>query len=58
MADRDFGLTGDDLMRIAFTIVDKYGRPNPFHNGMVGRGWIDGFKLRRPRITLRNPQSL
>ena len=58
MADRGFGLTRDDLMRIAFTIVDKSGRPNPFHDGMAGRGWMDGFKRRHPKISLRTPQSL
>ena len=58
MADRGFGLTRDDLMRLAFVIVDKSGRPNPFHDGMAGRGWMDGFRQRHPKITLRTPQSL
>ena len=58
MADREFGLTRGDLMRLAFVIVEKSGRPNPFHDGMAGRGWMDGFRQRHPKITLRTPQSL
>ena len=58
MADHGFGLTRDDLMRLAFVIVDKSGRPNPFHDGMAGRGWMDGFRQCHPKITLCTPQSL
>ena len=58
MADRGFGLTRDDLVRLAFVIVDKSGCPNPFHDGMAGRGLMDGFRQHHPKITLRTPQSL
>ena len=52
MADRGFGLTRDDLMRLAFVIVEKSGRPNPFHDGMAGRGWMDGW-MGSNNVTLR-----
>ena len=50
MADHGFGLTRNDLMRLAFVIVVKSGCPNPFQDGMPGRGWMDGF---RRHVTLR-----
>ena len=43
MTDCGFRLTRDDFMRLAFVIVEKSGRPNPFHDGMAGRGWMDGW---------------
>ncbi len=58
MADRGFGLSREDLMRIVFTIVAKSGRPNPFHDGIAGCGWMDRFRQRHPRITLHTPQAL
>ena len=38
MADRGFGLVSEDVMRAAFTIVERSGCPHPFHDGMAGRG--------------------
>ena len=35
MADRGFGLVSEDLMKAAFTIVERSGRPHLFHNGMA-----------------------
>ena len=58
MCDRGFGLQFEDLMRLAYVIVERSGRPHPFQNGMAGRGWMDGFRRRHPKITLRTPQSL
>jgi hypothetical protein len=58
MADRGFGLTPDDLMKLAYTIADKSGRPHPFRNGIAGRGWLEGFRKRHREISLRSPQSL
>jgi len=58
MADRGFGLQSEDLMRLAYVIVSRSGRPHPFHNGMAGRGWMEGFRKRHPKITLRIPQAL
>ena len=58
MADRGFGLVSEDLMRTAFTIVERSGRPHPFRNGMAGRGWLEAFRRRHPQISLRTPQAL
>ena len=38
MADMGFGLTREDIMRLAFVIVDRSGRKHPFHDGKAGRG--------------------
>ena len=53
MADRGFGLASEDLMRTAFTIVERSGRAHPFHNSMVGRGWLEAFRRHYPEISLR-----
>ena len=45
-------------MGIAFSIVNETGRQHPFHNGMAGRAWFDGFMRRHLRITVRSPQAL
>ena len=58
MTDCGFRLTRDDFMRLAFVIVEKSGRPNPFHDRMAGCGWMDGFRQRHPKIALHTPQSL
>ena len=58
MSEMGFGLTKEGVMGIAFSIVNKTGRQHPFHNGMAGRAWFDGFMRRHPRITVRSPQAL
>ena len=58
MADRGFGLTTEDLMRTAFAIVERSGRPHPFHDGMAGRGWLEAFRQRHPVLSRRTPQAL
>ena len=58
MSDIGFGLGRDDVMRAAFAIVEKSGRPHSFKNGMAGRGWWEGFMRRYPRLSLRKPQPL
>ncbi len=58
MADRGFGLVSEDLMRAAFAIVEKSGRPHPFRDGMAGRGWLEAFRWRHSELTLRTPQAL
>ena len=55
MADMGFGLTREDIMHLAFNIVEKCGRQHPFRDGMAGRGWFDRFQSRHPRLTLRIP---
>jgi len=33
-----YGLTKEDVQRLAFSLVVKMGRKHPFTNGMAGRG--------------------
>ena len=58
MGDMGFGLTRDDVMRTAYTIVERSGRKHPFQNGMAGRAWFDGFKSCHPQLTLHSAQPL
>ena len=58
MADWGFALQSEDLMRLAYVIVSRSGQPHPFNNGMAGCGWMEGFRKRHPKITLRTPQAL
>lgn len=58
MAEMGFGLTKEDVLRLAFRIVDKSGRQHPFTNGLAGRAWFEGFKSRHPKLTMRTPQPL
>ena len=41
---------------LAFKIVDKSGRKNPFRGGggggEAGRAWFEGFRRRHPQISL------
>ena len=58
MADMGFGLTREDVMGMAFAIVEKTQRPHPFENGHAGRGWYEAFMARHPKLSLRTPQAL
>ena len=58
MADRWFGLVSEDLMKAAFAIVERSGRPHPFHDGVAGRGWLEAFRRHHPEMSLRTPQAL
>ena len=58
MAEMGFGLTSEDVMQMAYIIVDKSWRAHPFTNGKAGRGWFEGFRARYPRLTIRTPQPL
>ena len=58
MSEMGFGLGREDVMRMAFQIVEKSGRSHPFKDGMAGRSWMDGFMKRFPRLTLRTPHAL
>ena len=53
-----YGLTKEDVQRLAFSIVQKIQCKHPFKDGKAGRGWFDGFKSRHPQLTFRTPQSL
>ena len=58
MAEMGFGLSSEDVMQMAYVIVDRSGRTHPFKNGKAGRGWFEGFRARYPRLTIRTPQPL
>ena len=58
MCDMGFGISRQDVMRVAFSIVEKSGRRHPFTNGMAGRAWFDGFRSRNPNLTMRISQPL
>ena len=58
IADMGYGLTKEDVQRLAFSLVEKIGCKHPFNNGKAGRGWFDGFKSCHPQLTFRTPQSL
>lgn len=45
-------------MCLAFVIAEKSGKKHPFHVGMAGRGWFDGFRAHHPQLVLRTPQPL
>ena len=58
MADMGYVLTRETVMELAFTIVQKSERKNPFRGGKAGRAWFEGFRRRHPQLSLRAPQPL
>ena len=43
-------ITGDDVMWMAYTIVNQSGRKLPFQDGMAGHLWFNGFRSHRPNL--------
>ena len=58
MADMGFGLTREDLRLTAYRLAEQLGKPHPFLNEMAGRGWLDGFLARHPKLVLQSTQPL
>ena len=58
MGQMGFCLGKEDVLRLAYRIVDKSGRKHPFTDGVAGRAWFDGFMKRHPKLTIRTPQPL
>ena len=58
MADMGFGLTREDLRHTAYRLAEKLEKSHPFQDGIVGRGWLDGFLARHPMLVLRSTQPL
>ena len=58
IADMGYGLTREDIQRLACKTAEKTGCKHPFKDGKAGRGWFDGFKARHPNLSFRIPQSL
>ena len=54
-ADIGFGLISCKSLTVLW---GKNHRKHPFHDGMAGRGWFEGFKARHPTLTIRTPQPL
>ena len=48
MCDMGYGLTVEDIRRVAYVIASNSGRPHPFKNGKAGRDWYEGFLRRFP----------
>ena len=57
MADMGYGLSREDIMRVAFQIVEEMKRPHPFKDGAAGKSWLQGF-LSRHKLSVRSPQLL
>ena len=58
MSDMGFGLSRQDIMRLAYEVAEKSGISHPFKNGAAGRKWFDNFMHRHSNLTFRKPQSL
>ncbi len=55
MADKGFGLSREDTMRMAYTMAEKMGKKHSFKDQASGRGWYERFQRRHPNLS---PQSL
>ena len=53
-----YGLTKEDVQRLAFSIVEKIGCKHPFTDRKTGCRWFDWFKSRHPQLTFHTPQLL
>ena len=53
-----FGLSRQEVMHLAFQIVEQSGVKHPFRNGTAGRKWFKSFRSRHPNLTLRTPKAL
>lgn len=58
MCDMGYGLTVEDVKRVAFEIASNSGRPHLFKDGKAGRDWYEGFMRRFPTLTLRKEEAL
>ena len=58
MCDIGYGLTREDVQRLAFSIVERIHRKHPFKDGKAGRGWFEGFMAQHSNLVQRKPQPL
>ena len=58
MGHMGFCLGKEDVLRLAYRIVDKSRRKHPFMDGVAGRAWFDGFMKCHPKLTICTPQLL
>ena len=58
MADVGYGLMRKTVIELAFIIIQKSERKNPFRGGKAGHPWFEGFRRRHPQISLQAAQPL
>lgn len=58
METKLFGVTYDDLRKIAFQLAEKNNIPHPFNKNTkeAGKDWVFGFLKRHPELSLRKPE--
>ena len=52
MSEMGVGFGREEVLCMTFTNAEKSGRHHPFRDGMAGRGWMDCFMKRFPRLAL------
>ena len=59
LEERYFGLTMDNLRRLAFPVAESNGISHAFlkTGTMGGKKWYYGFMRRHPELYLRQPES-
>ena len=58
MSETGYGINREEVMGMAYTIVEKSKRSHPFREGSAGRAWFEGFMRHHPKLTVRSPQPL
>ena len=56
MGKRFFGLTREDVRRLAFQLAEAAGLETPFTDDRAGRDWFDRFMKRHPELSIRKPE--
>ena len=57
MAKRMYGLTTNDMKRLAYAVAAKLGVDNKFDNErcLAGKDWLSSFMKRHPTLSIRAP---
>lgn len=55
MEKRYFGLTRNDVKRMAYQLAVRNTLKHPFNNRTAGRKWLKGFLARHKELSLRQP---
>eukprot|EP00116_Pleurobrachia_bachei_P003044 sb/3463306/ len=60
MEERLFGLTANDLRRLAYQLAERNNLTHMFNKeeGMAGYHWMHGFLNRHPELSLRKPENV
>ena len=51
-----FGLTREDLQRLAYELAERNSLRHPFTNGMAGEDWVRSF-MSRQKLSLRKAET-